>query len=676
MASLEGMTDRHDGRAPDQTREVRITRNWLDHAEGSVLVEFGRTRVLCAASFTEGVPRWLKGKGTGWVTAEYAMLPRATNTRSDRESVKGRIGGRTHEISRLIGRSLRAVIDTKALGENTIVLDCDVLQADGGTRTAAITGAYVALADAIEHARSQGLIGKKAQPLTGSVAAVSVGIVGGRAVLDLDYPEDSTAETDMNVVMTGDGRFIEVQGTAEGEPFDRDLLGQLLDLATKGCADLTDRQQAALSASVRRRRRPRTAGWSRDEGRPRHPQHAQGRGAARDPRRRQRRPRARDRRPRRLPRRAGRRRGRRDLRAERDPQGRVRRPRHGAARPRRRLGSGRRRARRRARHLQRPVVRAAAATAANLELLLAQLGDVRDEHRAAAFVCAAALVLPDGRSAAELGRFPGTVAREAAGHGRLRLRPDLRAIRPAGRQRTHTGGVRRRREEPRLAPGARLPRTRATPEGAPEAMTTTSPATRPGTAPQQPVRPLWWGALDGVVAGLLTVGLATLAASLLTAVGQSSGQPAPIAAVGGAFIDRTPPWLKDFAVATFGTNDKRALLVGTVVVLALACAAIGVLASRRLVAGLVVFAVVGVVGAAAVLSRPGAGPADVLPTIVGTAAGLWFLSRAAAPSTSASGAANPGRRWLIGGAVGAVAAYAGSLRRRAAPRRPRCRATP
>ena len=250
MASLVGMTDRHDGRASDETREVRITRNWLDHAEGSVLIEFGRTRVLCAASFTEGVPRWLKGKGSGWVTAEYAMLPRATNTRSDRESVKGRIGGRTHEISRLIGRSLRAVIDTKALGENTIVLDCDVLQADGGTRTAAITGAFVALADAIEYARSEGLIAKKAQPLTGSVAAISVGIVEGRAVLDLDYPEDSSAETDMNVVMTGDGRFIEVQGTAEGAPFDRDLLGQLLDLATKGCADLTERQHAALSAQA------------------------------------------------------------------------------------------------------------------------------------------------------------------------------------------------------------------------------------------------------------------------------------------------------------------------------------------------------------------------------------------------------------------------------------------
>jgi ribonuclease PH len=241
---------RHDGRAPDQNRPVRITRNWLDHAEGSVLVEFGRTRVLCAASFTAGVPRWLKGKGTGWVTAEYAMLPRATNTRSDRESVKGRIGGRTHEISRLIGRSLRAVIDTKALGENTIVLDCDVLQADGGTRTAAITGAWVALSDAIEDARSKGLIPASARPLTGSVAAVSVGIVDGRAVLDLDYPEDVGAGTDMNVVMTGDGDFVEVQGTAEGKPFDRALLDDLLDLAVKGCADLTAIQQAALEAAA------------------------------------------------------------------------------------------------------------------------------------------------------------------------------------------------------------------------------------------------------------------------------------------------------------------------------------------------------------------------------------------------------------------------------------------
>ncbi|MCE1180628.1 MAG: ribonuclease PH [Micrococcales bacterium] len=244
---------RHDGRAPDQTREVRITRNWLDHAEGSVLVEFGRTRVLCAASFTEGVPRWLKGQGVGWVTGEYEMLPRSTNTRSDREARKGKVGGRTHEISRLIGRALRACIDTKALGENTIVLDCDVLQADGGTRTASITGAYVALVDAIEDARARGLIAKNAQPLTGSIAAVSVGIVEGTPVLDLDYPEDSTAETDMNVVMTGDGKFVEVQGTAEGAAFDRDELNALLELAAKGCADLTLAQQTALAETPRER---------------------------------------------------------------------------------------------------------------------------------------------------------------------------------------------------------------------------------------------------------------------------------------------------------------------------------------------------------------------------------------------------------------------------------------
>ncbi|YAL84223.1 ribonuclease PH [Dermacoccaceae bacterium W4C1] len=244
---------RHDGRTPDQLREVRITRNWLDHAEGSVLIEFGRTRVLCAASFTEGVPRWLKGQGTGWVTSEYEMLPRSTNTRSDREARKGKVGGRTHEISRLIGRSLRAVIDTKALGENTIVLDCDVLQADGGTRTASITGAYVALADAIADAKSRGLIAKNAQPLTGSVAAISVGIIDGRPVLDLDYPEDSTAGTDMNVVMTGDGGFVEVQGTAEGAPFDRDELNALLDLAAGGIAELTTLQQAALESDARSR---------------------------------------------------------------------------------------------------------------------------------------------------------------------------------------------------------------------------------------------------------------------------------------------------------------------------------------------------------------------------------------------------------------------------------------
>jgi ribonuclease PH len=239
---------RTDGRSVDQLRPVSITRGWLDHAEGSVLVEFGRTRVLCAASFTAGVPRWRKGSGHGWVTAEYAMLPRATNTRSDRESVKGRIGGRTHEISRLVGRSLRAVIDTKALGENTIVLDCDVLQADGGTRTAAITGAYVALADAVENARAKGLVGAAAKPLTGSVAAVSVGIVRGRPVLDLCYEEDVSAGTDMNIVMTGDGRYVEVQGTAEGESFDRTLLDALLDLGAVGCAELTRLQQAALGS--------------------------------------------------------------------------------------------------------------------------------------------------------------------------------------------------------------------------------------------------------------------------------------------------------------------------------------------------------------------------------------------------------------------------------------------
>lgn len=250
---MGGAAPRHDGRAPDQLRTVSLTRNWLDHAEGSVLVEFGRTRVLCAASFTAGVPRWLKGQGRGWVTAEYEMLPRSTNTRSDRESRRGKIGGRTHEISRLVGRSLRAVIDTTALGENTIVVDCDVLQADGGTRTAAITGAWVALADAVADARARGLIAASAQPLTGSVAAVSVGLVDGRAVLDLDYPEDSTAQTDMNVVMTGEGAFVEVQGTAEGEPFDRTLLDGLLDLAGVGCARLTQLQADARQATPRQR---------------------------------------------------------------------------------------------------------------------------------------------------------------------------------------------------------------------------------------------------------------------------------------------------------------------------------------------------------------------------------------------------------------------------------------
>lgn len=238
-------TTRADGRAANQLREVKITRNWLDHAEGSVLVEFGMTRVLIAASVTEGVPRWRKGSGLGWVTAEYAMLPRATNTRNDRESIKGRVGGRTHEISRLIGRALRSVVDYKALGENTIVIDCDVLQADGGTRTAAITGAYVALADAVSWLRERKLLA--GEPLTGSVAAISVGIVKGQAVLDLPYEEDSTAEVDLNVVCTGDGNFVEVQGTAEGAPFDRAQLDAMLDLAVAGCAELTQLQKAALS---------------------------------------------------------------------------------------------------------------------------------------------------------------------------------------------------------------------------------------------------------------------------------------------------------------------------------------------------------------------------------------------------------------------------------------------
>ena len=238
---------RNDGREVGSLREIKFTRGWLDHSEGSVLVEFGKTRVLCVASFSPGVPRWLKDSGTGWVTSEYAMLPRATHTRSDRESVKGKLGGRTQEISRLVGRSLRAIVNTKELGENTIVIDCDVLQADGGTRTAAITGAYVALSDAITWAKSQGHIKANANPLSDSVAAVSVGIIDGVPMLDLCYEEDVRAGTDMNVVVAGDGRFIEVQGTAEGEPFDRELLNQLLDLAVDGCKELSNLQRSVLS---------------------------------------------------------------------------------------------------------------------------------------------------------------------------------------------------------------------------------------------------------------------------------------------------------------------------------------------------------------------------------------------------------------------------------------------
>ncbi|WP_150308338.1 ribonuclease PH [Planctomonas psychrotolerans] len=241
-------TARKDGRTANQLREITIERGWSSQAEGSALISYGNTKVLCTASFTNGVPRWLTGKGKGWVTAEYAMLPRSTNDRMDRESVKGKIGGRTHEISRLIGRSLRAVIDTKALGENTIVIDCDVLQADGGTRTAAITGAYVALADAIEWARGKKFIAQKATPLIDSVSAVSVGIVDGTPLLDLAYVEDVRADTDMNVVVTGRGLFVEVQGTAEAAPFDRTELNALLDLALEGTTSLRDAQIAALGA--------------------------------------------------------------------------------------------------------------------------------------------------------------------------------------------------------------------------------------------------------------------------------------------------------------------------------------------------------------------------------------------------------------------------------------------
>jgi ribonuclease PH len=237
---------RPDGRKPDELRPVTITRHWQKHAEGSALVEFGDTKVLCAASVTEGVPRWRKGSGLGWVTAEYAMLPRATHTRSDRESVRGKIGGRTHEISRLIGRSLRVAVDLKALGENTIAIDCDVLQADGGTRTASITGAYVALADAVEWLRGRKALARP-EPLVNSVAAVSVGVIEGEPRLDLPYEEDVAADTDMNVVCTGGGEFVEVQGTAEGAPFDRATLDTLLDLAVAGCAQLTEIQRAVLA---------------------------------------------------------------------------------------------------------------------------------------------------------------------------------------------------------------------------------------------------------------------------------------------------------------------------------------------------------------------------------------------------------------------------------------------
>lgn len=247
VENYNDMTKRADGRAVDELRQVTIERGWSEHAEGSALISFGNTRVLCTASFTPGVPKWLTGKGKGWLTAEYAMLPRATNERSQRESVKGKLGGRTHEISRLIGRSLRAAIDLEALGENTIVLDCDVLQADGGTRTAAITGAFVALVDAVDWARANKHVPRKAEVITDSISAVSVGIIDGVPMLDLPYEEDVRADTDMNIVMTGSGQFVEVQGTAEQEPFSTDELMQLLELATKGNANLAKLQAEVLT---------------------------------------------------------------------------------------------------------------------------------------------------------------------------------------------------------------------------------------------------------------------------------------------------------------------------------------------------------------------------------------------------------------------------------------------
>jgi len=237
---------REDGRLADQLRQVRFERGFTKYAEGSVLVSFGDTRVLCNASVEDSVPPFLRGKGQGWVTAEYSMLPRATHTRSGREASRGKIGGRTHEIQRLIGRSLRAVTDLQALGERSILIDCDVLQADGGTRTAAITGAYVALADAVEQLLDRGLLAKS--PLRGAVSAISVGMVSEQPCLDLNYSEDSSAAVDMNFVITGDGRFVEVQGTAEEEPFTLKELDALRDLALKGCAELHTQQIKALGA--------------------------------------------------------------------------------------------------------------------------------------------------------------------------------------------------------------------------------------------------------------------------------------------------------------------------------------------------------------------------------------------------------------------------------------------
>ncbi|WP_396587991.1 ribonuclease PH [Bermanella sp. R86510] len=236
---------RPSGRELDQLREVKITRNFTKHAEGSVLVEFGDTKVICNASVENKVPPFLRGQGQGWVTAEYGMLPRSTGSRMIREAAKGKQGGRTVEISRLIGRSLRAAIDLEALGENSITIDCDVIQADGGTRCASITGACVALVDAIRYMQENGMV--KGNPLKYMIAAVSVGIYQGKAVLDLDYAEDSNAETDLNVIMADNGGFVEIQGTAEGEPFQPEELTAMLEVAKKGLGDITALQQASLA---------------------------------------------------------------------------------------------------------------------------------------------------------------------------------------------------------------------------------------------------------------------------------------------------------------------------------------------------------------------------------------------------------------------------------------------
>jgi len=236
---------RPSGRSPNQLRDIRLTRHFTRHAEGSVLVEFGDTKVICTASVSDGVPRFMRGEGRGWVTAEYGMLPRSTGERMNREAAQGKQGGRTVEIQRLIGRSLRAALDLYALGENTITIDCDVIQADGGTRTASITGASVALMDAISYLRRENRL--KGEPLKRMVASVSVGIYLGEPVLDLDYPEDSNAETDMNVVMADDGGMIEIQGTAEGEPFTEQQFTAMLVLAKKGIGELHQLQRAALT---------------------------------------------------------------------------------------------------------------------------------------------------------------------------------------------------------------------------------------------------------------------------------------------------------------------------------------------------------------------------------------------------------------------------------------------